>query len=109
MTPLAQPVGAALELALVEPAARCGYAFEGSEFTHEIMAEVAHNLSAKHSRKVRYRLGEGITGKVVQSGKPAIIPRISEEPQFLNRTVSDSGSMKTDQPILATFWRLLVL
>jgi Nif-specific regulatory protein len=36
-------------------------------------------------RLVRYRPGEGITGKVVQSGKPIVVPRVSREPAFLNR------------------------
>jgi Nif-specific regulatory protein len=31
-------------------------------------------------------LGEGITGQVIQSGKPMIVPRIRDEPRFLNRT-----------------------
>src|SRR5204863_6786118 len=38
-----------------------------------------------HSRQVRYRIGEGITGKVVQSGKPIVVPRVSREPSFLRR------------------------
>ena len=36
-------------------------------------------------KRVRYRLGEGITGRVVQSGKPIVVPRVSREPTFLNR------------------------
>jgi Nif-specific regulatory protein len=36
-------------------------------------------------RLVRYRVGEGITGKVVQSGRPIVVPRVSREPAFLNR------------------------
>ena len=51
----------------------------------EIMIEVAHNLSKAHSRKVRYRIGEGITGQVMQTGKSMIVPKISEEPLFLDR------------------------
>ena len=31
-----------------------------------------------------HRLGEGITGKVVESGKPIVVPRVSREPAFLN-------------------------
>ena len=34
----------------------------------------------------RYRLGEGITGRVVQSGRPVVVPRVSREPLFLDRT-----------------------
>src|SRR2546422_1871521 len=30
-------------------------------------------------------MGEGTTGRVVQSGKPIIVPRVSREPAFLNR------------------------
>src|SRR5204863_239193 len=30
------------------------------------------------------KLGEGITGKVVESGKPIVVPRVSKEPAFLN-------------------------
>src|SRR5438445_7412129 len=36
-------------------------------------------------RLVRYRIGEGITGRVAQSGKPIVVPRVSREPTFLNR------------------------
>jgi Nif-specific regulatory protein len=36
-------------------------------------------------RAVSYRVGEGITGKVVQSGKPIVVPRVSREPAFLHR------------------------
>jgi Nif-specific regulatory protein len=50
----------------------------------EIMIEVAHNLPQEHSRKVRYRMGEGITGKVIQTAEAMIVPKISEEPLFLN-------------------------
>src|SRR5206468_4039528 len=37
------------------------------------------------SRAIRYRVGEGITGKVVQSGRPIVVPRVSREPAFLHR------------------------
>jgi Nif-specific regulatory protein len=51
----------------------------------EIMIEVAHGFPLEHTRRVRYQAGEGITGRVIQSGKPYIVPQISKEPQFLNR------------------------
>jgi Nif-specific regulatory protein len=54
--------------------------------TGEITIEAAFGLSSKQQRRGRYRVGEGIIGKVFQSGKPAIIPKVSEEPEFLNRT-----------------------
>jgi Nif-specific regulatory protein len=37
------------------------------------------------ARAVSYKVGEGITGQVAQSGKPIVVPRISKEPEFLNR------------------------
>ncbi|MBL0712894.1 MAG: sigma 54-interacting transcriptional regulator [Desulfosarcina sp.] len=55
---------------------------------NEIRIEVAHGITRRAMQQVRYKLGEGITGRVIQSGKPVSIPKISEEPLFLNRTVS---------------------
>ncbi len=54
----------------------------------EISIEVAHGISKVAMEKGKYKLGEGITGQVIQSGKAVAIPKISEEPQFLNRTAS---------------------
>jgi Nif-specific regulatory protein len=54
--------------------------------TNDILIEAAHGLSPQQARKGRYKLGEGVTGKVVLSGEPAIIRRVSEEPAFLDRT-----------------------
>jgi len=51
----------------------------------EITVEVAHDLSQQRSRNVRYRMGEGITGRVMQTGKAMIVPKVSEEPLFLDR------------------------
>jgi Nif-specific regulatory protein len=52
----------------------------------ELAIEAASGMSWQAARKTRYRLGEGITGRVVQSGKPIVVPRVSQEPLFLNRT-----------------------
>ena len=44
--------------------------------------------ASTHRRtRVRYRLGEGITGRVVESGKPIVVPRVSREPAFLQSRV----------------------
>jgi Nif-specific regulatory protein len=55
---------------------------------NEISIEVAHSLSRRAIEQVKYKLGEGITGRVIQTGKGINIPKISEEPRFLNRTAS---------------------
>ncbi|HFQ90757.1 MAG TPA: GAF domain-containing protein, partial [Desulfobulbus sp.] len=54
--------------------------------TGELEIEVAHGITAEARRRGRYKLGEGITGKVVASGEPILVPQIGQEPQFLNRT-----------------------
>jgi Nif-specific regulatory protein len=52
---------------------------------NEIKIEAAHNLSREQSQKITYRIGEGVTGKVMQTGKPIIVQKVSQEPLFLNR------------------------
>ena len=52
--------------------------------TGDLYIEASIGLSAE-GRKARYKLGEGITGRVVQSGKPIVVPEISREPLFLHR------------------------
>jgi Nif-specific regulatory protein len=64
--------------------------------TDEIFIEAAYGLSANQRKRGKYKLGEGLTGKVVKTGEPAIVPRISEEPLFLNRTGARSNLSKKD-------------
>ncbi|MBT4499536.1 MAG: sigma 54-interacting transcriptional regulator [Gemmatimonadetes bacterium] len=52
----------------------------------QVAVDIAYGLSRKEIERGRYKIGEGITGRVVDSGKPVIVPRISSEPLFLNRT-----------------------
>jgi Nif-specific regulatory protein len=54
------------------------------EETREIFIDVALGLPGDGAR-ARYQLGEGITGRVVQSGRPIVVPAVSREPLFLNR------------------------
>jgi len=50
----------------------------------ELHVEASDGLDAP-SHSVRYRLGEGIIGKVVESSRPIVVPQVSKEPTFLNR------------------------
>jgi Nif-specific regulatory protein len=50
----------------------------------ELIIRASTGLSAEGQR-ARYRLGEGITGRVVESGKPIVVPQVSREPLLLNR------------------------
>jgi Nif-specific regulatory protein len=54
------------------------------EQSSELAIAVANGLPAD-GMQARYNVGEGITGRVVESGKPIIVPQISHEPMFLNR------------------------
>ena len=54
--------------------------------TGKLEIEVAYGITAEGRRRGKYKIGEGITGRVVASGEPIIVPHISEEPLFLNRT-----------------------
>ena len=51
----------------------------------ELLVEAVKEAGTPPQGEVRYRKGEGIMGRVLQTGQPAIIPRISEEPQFCDR------------------------
>jgi Nif-specific regulatory protein len=55
---------------------------------NEIRIEVAHGLSRAAIARGKYKLGEGITGRVIETGKALLVPKISEEPLFLNRTAT---------------------
>jgi len=54
--------------------------------TAEIHIEVAHGISLSERSKGRYKLGEGITGRVIETGRPMAVPKIDDEPLFLDRT-----------------------
>lgn len=56
--------------------------------TGKLEIEVAHGLTAEGRKRGKYKIGEGITGRVVASGEPIIVPHIADEPLFLNRTRS---------------------
>lgn len=56
--------------------------------TETIRIEYAHGLSESAKRKVFYKIGEGITGTVVQTGEPVVVPRVDKDPRFLDRTRS---------------------
>jgi Nif-specific regulatory protein len=54
------------------------------EGTPELYIEASAGLSTAGQR-VHYRVGEGVTGRVVETGKPVVVPQVSREPLFLNR------------------------
>ena len=63
--------------------------------TSEIHIEVAHGISAKEKMRGRYKLGEGVTGRVIETGRPMAVPHIDAEPLFLDRTGARRGIDKS--------------
>ena len=64
--------------------------------TREIGIEAAYGLSTRQQEKGKYKIGEGITGQVVERGEPMIIPNIKDSPLFLNRTGARNDVRKKD-------------
>jgi Nif-specific regulatory protein len=52
--------------------------------TEELYIEAGIGITADGMRS-RYKIGEGIIGRVVQSARPIVVPDVSREPLFLNR------------------------
>ena len=50
----------------------------------DLVVEAADGIE-EPAQSIRYRVGEGITGRVVESGRPVVVPRVSREPDFLHR------------------------
>lgn len=58
---------------------------------NEVSIVSAYGMSEEEIKKGRYRLGEGIIGRVAKLGSPIVVPNIGDEPLFLNKT----GARKT--------------
>lgn len=68
--------------------------------TGQLEIEVAHGLSSEARSRGKYKIGEGITGRVVATGKPVVIPHIGEETNFLDRTGARSEVHKQKNSFL---------
>jgi Nif-specific regulatory protein len=69
---------------------------------------------ANEMTQTTYRIGEGLTGRIAETGKPIIVPQVSKEPMFLNRMSSwdpDEGREQTfiGVPIVLDYKTLGVL
>jgi len=60
--------------------------------TGAMFIENSWGLSEEERRRGVYRVGDGVTGRVAQSGESVVVPRISDEPEFLNRTGARSDN-----------------
>ncbi len=59
--------------------------------TGQLEIEVAQGLTDEALKRGKYKVGEGVTGRVVATGAPLVVPQVSEEPLFLDRTRSRSN------------------
>ena len=48
----------------------------------------ASGLSTDEIERGQYQSGEGITGRIMKTGSPIVVPDVANEPLFLNRTRS---------------------
>ncbi len=51
----------------------------------ELRVEAAKGINAQQASGKAYRRGEGITGQVLETGMPRIVPLVAEEPRFKGR------------------------
>jgi len=50
--------------------------------------------------KTIYKVGEGLTGRIIETGKPIIVPKVSKEPLFLNRMSSWDAEKDKEQTFI---------
>lgn len=65
---------------------------EGGE---RLAIRASYGLTIEEERRGVYRLDEGVCGKIFSSASPFIVPDVSSEPLFLNRTGARSMYSKT--------------
>ena len=61
------------------------------DVTAQLRIEAAHGLTPDMQRRGVYAIGEGVTGRVFETGQPMVIPDVRQEPSFLDRT----GTLKS--------------
>jgi Nif-specific regulatory protein len=61
----------------------------------ELNIEVTGQADTTRRGETRFSISEGIVGRVVQTGLPAIVPQISEEPLFIDRQRRSDADQET--------------
>jgi GAF domain-containing protein len=64
------------------------------ESSQTLFYRVYHGLSAEYAKEMRLKLGEGIAGKVAQSGRAVLLEDISSEPDALRIDLLNSDGLK---------------
>src|SRR3989449_2126795 len=68
-----------------------------AEDTNELRIVASYGWDEDGARRVKYQMGEGITGRVAQTGKPVVVPQISREPMFLDRLGARKKTLKNQE------------
>jgi Nif-specific regulatory protein len=53
--------------------------------TGELLVSALHNDDAEPFEAIRYRPGEGVIGRILERNEPWVLPRLGDEPRFLDR------------------------
>ncbi len=56
--------------------------------TGKLVIRASHGLTSQERKRGVYRYDEGVTGKIFSSNEPIVVPDISNDPLFLNKTGS---------------------
>jgi len=54
----------------------------------ELRIVAAQGLTKEQIERGKYKIGEGIVGRVLEKGTPMVIPNVGDEPLFMNKTGS---------------------
>lgn len=55
------------------------------EDSGDLLVSALHEAATAPFEKVRYRPGEGVVGEILERGEPWVLPRLGDEPRFLDR------------------------
>jgi len=55
---------------------------------------VYRGLSAKYAEKVRMKIGEGVAGRVAQTGEPILLEDVSKDPRIVHRDLVSTEGLK---------------
>jgi Nif-specific regulatory protein len=70
-----------------------------NEKSDELHLEVVNGVTASN-QQTRHLLGESITARVIESGKHVVVPRISQEPLFTNRSTKGKEPPKREMTFI---------
>jgi Nif-specific regulatory protein len=51
----------------------------------DLMLSAIHDAVAEPFETIRYRPGEGVIGRILETNEPWVLPRVGDEPRFLDR------------------------